>query len=397
MSGGMNQFNPARGLRDQGNGANDTAGQYGITLNAMPDPVILRNATVSIDPMYPKMDKGDEKYMLATKGFLALQDTRWNHQSTSEFRNDLDIVYYVDNFAGLYNKADSIIEIIEHLAYVGLVDNDVLPIENSGKDNTTTWSGKKTIRNTGNARILNGKLIFWDMPPPGATGAARGGVHHMTDVGENCNPAWTVPYDPIIHKGSPQLIYNAIKHLKPNPTATDAGLEAYANEWISAARKLAIVVATSAGADQNQRDSISALSNETLADLLLNPAANLLARGAGDLPPLASLPQKPFDTIQVHGGTVFSSNTDLFAEAIKSSLASRNSDGRTSRGFEPLTRALTPAQEINLMQLTAAEDLFFYQNKINSFYTNRIFGEAIMSCDPGKDFDIVPVRVLNSS
>lgn len=393
----MNQFNPARGLRDQGNGANDTAGQYGITLNAMPDPVILRNASVSVDPMYPKMDKGDEKYMLATKGFIALQDTRWNHQSTSEFRNDLDIVYYVDNFAGLYNKDDNIVEIIEHLAYVGLVDNDVLPIENSGKDNTTTWSGKKTIRNTGNARILNGKLIFWDMPPPGATGAARGGVHHMTDVGENCNPAWTIPYDPIIHKGSPQLIYNAIKKLKPNPTATDVGLEAYAIEWISAAKKVAIVVAAYAKVNPDILVDINNFSNKELADILLNPADNLMHRDAADLPPLASLPQKPFDTMQAHGGTVFSSNTDLFAEAIKNSIASRNSDGRMSRGFEPLARALSPIQELNLMQLTAAEDLFFYQNKINSFYTNRIFGEAIMSCDPGKDFDVVPVRVLNSS
>lgn len=391
---GFAAYDPARGLRDLGNGANDTSGSYGIVLNAMPDPVVLRDALSSKDPLYPKMDKNDDKYQLATKGLMAFSDTRWNHQSASPFRSDLDIVYYVDNFAGLYSKSDSLISIVSNLAYVGFVDNDVLPNENSSKDNTLSWSAKKTFRNTGNKRILAGNLIFWDLKP--SDPSVKGGAAGMADMAANYCPMWTLPYDESIHRGCPQLIYAALTDPRYNVANTvDSGLKDYAEKWIEAVKNAAVVLAVASGSAQNGAvaTAINGMTSNRVAELLLNPASNLLFNKA--LPPIGALQITAPSTVD-NSGTIFPSNTDLFAAKLKASLALNNVPPPTG-GFVLVDQQLSTEQQVNLKQLSAAEDLFFFNNKINGFYTNRVVGQAIVSSDPSKDGEMIPVRVLCTS
>jgi hypothetical protein len=233
------------GLRDAGNGANDTAGAYGFVLNAYPDREKTREAQTAKaeQSMYPPVSPHDPRYRLAVKGMHAFKDMRWNHISESEFRNDIDMVNYMDNLAGLFSKSEKPWQILPHLTYVGVVKNDVLNMEGAGKDNTLGWSEKSTRRHTGNARMMSGQAYYWDLPPTNNE-MYSGGASKMDDVPEGQLPIWTMPYDPVIHRGSPELIYRAITEMSGKAEYSEYLLHKQSLKWLDAVINSGLVVAS---------------------------------------------------------------------------------------------------------------------------------------------------------
>jgi hypothetical protein len=245
--GGFGDQDPARGLRDLGSGANDRSGSYGFVLNAAPDPIKIREAQLASNPMYPKQDASDPKYRIAVKGTLGFIDLRWKHQQSSEFRDDVDTVYYISDLAGQYAKGMFPWQIVETTAYMGVVDNDILTLEGTGKDNTLSWSSAATIRHTGSRRIHAGRYVFWDPEPLRAEGAASmNGAAKMADMPANASPLMTQPWDPAIHKGSPTLLLNILTAPPDSqfsdPRFADYGLNMLANQWLDSVIGTSLVV-----------------------------------------------------------------------------------------------------------------------------------------------------------
>lgn len=422
-------------LRDVGNGGNDTAGSYGFVINAAPDKVILDEAQVNPNPMYPKVDINDERALLAHKGLHAFVDVTWKHNSTSEFRSDIDTVKYICDFAGLYSSNEEPWQLIHKLAYVGVVRNDVLRDKGAAKDNTLDWSAKRTSRNTGNRPIMAGQHVYWDLPPKpdknGQLDQSRGAAL-MSDMPANANPAWTMPYDPIIHKGSPTLIKRALGTF-PNPDDPDAnrfldqrypdyGLHRHSTEWIDAVLRSAIVAVASisntrdlsvmigAGGlltkllamvkDKNSPDRVRFLQayldplGQAQNSLTLNQS-NFIFKTEDAMPKI--IPDAEHDRKVNTTGTVFEPNSHIYRTMWGEATGGLDSFADMNSFDKAQPAASSPQKEIVACQLTAAEDMFYFTALVNGFYTNRVIELHLTSSDPGKDYDSVPSGIIGAS
>jgi hypothetical protein len=244
---------PMRGLRDLGSGANDRSGAFGFVINAMPDPVKTREAQMSSNPMYPRVDPSDPKYRVSTKGCIGFIDKRWTHLPTSEYREDIDMIVYLDNLAGQYDESTEPWMLVDNLAYVGVVKTDVLSIDvRAGSENTLGWSDASTIRHTGLSRLRAGQKVYWDVPPKRGNPKEppHKGASDMRDMPANYEPLMTMPYDPVIHKGSPTLFYRALT-APANPSSrdpssfstgtSDFGVRLIAEEWLTGVISIGLV------------------------------------------------------------------------------------------------------------------------------------------------------------
>lgn len=426
-----------RGLRDVGNGGNDTAGSYGFVINSEPDTTILGEAQVNPDPMYPKIDVSDERSLLSHKGLHAFIDVTWKHNSTSEFRSDIDKIKYIDDLAGQYSSNMEPWQLVNRLAYVGVVRNDVLREKGAAKDNTLDWSAKRTSRNTGNKPLMAGQYVYWDIPPKaqnrGEAEPSRGAAQ-MADMPANANPIWTMPYDPILHKGSPGLIKRALAVFPAEAGDEDAGrfkdprfpdhaLHRHSNELVDALIRTSIVLLASMAGPQGMKQAttpevligrmfsmIKEKNNKERVNFLaayldpLGGATNLQALGQSNFifkseAALPKLQDDPEHNRKVNvTGTVFEPNSHVY----------RTMWGEKSDGFEGFSltssfdssqsaKKFTPEQEVTICQLTAAEDTFYFTALVNGFYTNRVIEVPITSADPGKDYDSVPTRIIGPS
>ncbi len=417
-----------RGLRDVGNGGNDTAGSYGFVINSAPDKVIIDAAQLNPDPMYPKIDVNDERSLLSHKGLHAFLDTTWTHQPSSEFRSDIDTVKYIDDFAGTYSSNLEPWQLVTRLAYTGVVRNDVLRDKGAAKDNTLDWSAKRTSRHTGTRTIMAGQYVYWDLPSKadqnGALDPARGAAH-MADMPDNASPAMTMPYDPILHKGTPTLIKRALginimaddpdNGRFNDPRYTEYGLFRQSQEWIDAVIRSAIVLTKSlqgVSSDAVIQRMMAMVSDKTNADRVnftkayIDPLgdaisldsigqSNFLLKDQSALPKLCADPEH--DRKMAVTGTVFQPNSDAY----------RTMWGEKVEGFEDFQSSssfdirdeqeATYEKTLIACQLTAAEDLFYFTALINGFYTNRIIELPLTSADPGRDYDSVPVNIIGPS
>lgn len=423
------------GLRPLDNGANDTAGSYGFVINARPDKVITDQAqSDNPNPMYPRMDKNDEKYVLSTKGFVAFIDKTWTHNSTSPFRSDIDTIPYMDNLAGLYNKGLEPWQLVSRIAYAGIVRNTILATEGTGKDGTNDWSAKRTIPNTSNTRWPAGAPLYYDPPPLGV----EGGAAKMSDQPKNSNPLWVMPYDEILHKGSPYLISRALgveKHPSDGGRFSDTkypdhALSRHANHWLTATINTGIVLIASLLSQNELQDQLQdpdslickalamtentdSVNRKTFAENLLCPlganpsstqqlsATRLFAESADDLPNL-QIEEEHDRKVRVSGST-FTPNSELYGVfqnsfvgtygSVNSFEVHADSDLMTISSKQTLTNR----QKLVAAQITAAEDGFYFTRLVNSFYTDRVFCTTFTSADPGFGADVVPIRIMGHS
>jgi len=404
------------GLRDAGNGANDTGGNYGFVINAEPDKEITRQAQTAKESecMYPPVSVHDEKYQISYKGLHAFKDMRWSHASESEFRNNIDMVNYMDNVAGLFAKGEKPWQIIQHLSFPGTVKNDVLSIEGAGKDNTLGWSEKATVRHTGNRRMMSGQLYYLDLPPLGDE-MYSGGASKMADMVPRALPLWTMPYDPAIHRGSPELIYRALTdEAMTNQNRTEYLLHKQARKWLSAVINTSLVTGamlltatlgedtTAAFAQQvvellRAPQQRTAFENE-LVRTLLDPTGRIGGTGGANLfyPDLQHLPKtKLLPNRYAITGTTFPANSQNYEEYFADRNAGFNlANLPQTLSFDEGNTPNEPWQmDFNRRHLMAAENMFYTTVEVNGFYTNRVRGMVITSVDPGKDFDKVPMRI----
>jgi hypothetical protein len=323
---------PARGLRDLGSGANDRSGAHGFVINAQPDPVKTREAQVATNPMYPRMDTSDPKYRVSVKGCIAFVDKRWTHLPTSEYREDIDMIVYLDNLAGQYDDSTEPWQLVDNLAYVGIVKNDVLSLDiRAGSENTLGWSDASTIRQTGPYRIRAGFKVYWDVPPKRTNPKepAHRGASEMKDLPANSEPLMTMAYDPVIHKGSPTLFWRAL-HTPPqggstspmsfSPGTSDFGVRLIAEEWLTSAIGVGLIVMLCAmeDADNNRYRNPETFEHRALLSLLAaieNGKTPFQQDGVGPLPGPSTLRKKIMDRLLNPMGSDANAsleNTNLF-------------------------------------------------------------------------------------
>ena len=400
-------------LRDVGRGGNDTAGVYGTTHNARPDPVHQKSIARNLSPLYKQPNMRDDKYATARKGTLSWVDTRVDNRQGASI-NETDMVWYNNQLNGSFTKGkDEPWALVDHLFIPGVIQDDVLVAEGSSKANTLQRSGKLTILNTGPQRIMAGQRIYWDLPPPSDEATTLvGGAALVPAYEEGAEFLWTMPYDDTIHRGTPAVLHKALTERTTIPGAhSDHGIERYGEEMFQAATATAFValgalletlgdgnlpgtredflhvahrVMGFAKTGRNNRDDQATAFRARFIKQWLQPHTNLLFTD-----PAATLTNigRGFEAT---GGTTFRPSLEPLSitehEKVRplepSSIAPRNMENIWMR-------------RANLTQLMAAEELFFYTNKMREFYSKRIIFEALTSADSGKDMDVVFVRMFS--
>lgn len=254
----------------------------------------------------------------------------------------------------------------------------------------------------------------------------------MSDMPANANPAWTMPYDPIIHKGSPTLIKRALGTF-PNPDDPDAnrfldqrypdyGLHRHSTEWIDAVLRSAIVAVASisntrdlsvmigAGGlltkllamvkDKNSPDRVRFLQayldplGQAQNSLTLNQS-NFIFKTEDAMPKI--IPDAEHDRKVNTTGTVFEPNSHIYRTMWGEATGGLDSFADMNSFDKAQPAASSPQKEIVACQLTAAEDMFYFTALVNGFYTNRVIELHLTSSDPGKDYDSVPSGIIGAS
>jgi hypothetical protein len=91
--------------------------------------------------------------------------------------------------------------------------------------------------------MMSGQAYYWDLPPTNNE-MYSGGASKMDDVPEGQLPIWTMPYDPVIHRGSPELIYRAITEMSGKAEYSEYLLHKQSLKWLDAVINSGLVVAS---------------------------------------------------------------------------------------------------------------------------------------------------------
>lgn len=387
-------------LRDLGRGTNDTAASYGSIIHGTPDPVQINHALTNSNPLYPKLtDTSSPTYQKAWKNLYTFTDSQINNRPTGVGSPDIDHIWYMQCLNGLYDKTrDAPYVLADRLNVLGLTEDDILAQEGAATSGTILVTGKSTTTNTGPHTIQGGQYYYLDFPSTDPQKMYTGGCSMMSGVPEKFLCLWTMPYDLKLHRCTPIGLHKALTEYN-NQRDSDFGQRINAEGFLNATIESVVValgllnkrgvigdgVLEEALNDMGRPDFI-----QTFADAWLHPMKDggreLLGNGIDDLPNFTSSVSEDIFA----GGSAFLPTSILAAKAKPKQF------GKQYKGpANLLQREDLPSvgKKLVAAQITSAENLCFFANQANSFFTRRIKGKAITSADPSKDFDTTAVGI----
>jgi len=403
------------------NGESDVAGHFRITINARPNHELLKKRRNNKNPLFPHLSLTDRRHKAAHKGLLAFQIVTPHNGAFTEqpigWNFDHGTVTYIDNLNSLFNAGDEkrLWAYTDNIRILGIVERDVgsepLAVTGTPKNNNIAASGTMTIPNVGPYTITAGQKIMWEMPAKRGAGN-NSSVNKISSMETDLVPLMPVPYIPSVHKGSPEMIYNALNLGSGGSGAKMHGMNVGdssrfkddAHDVMDSIKAILLV-------------GMMTLEKETSGNEMSDDAVKNLwsALKVGSYQDSFTVKFrdalfKPFDNF------IFPRQapelSDLQSEAV------RAANGRARPGGSENENILVPDDdtEMNvLMPSSGWDDMVNFKKKINimqtrAFHTlyrgiasfetrfrDRIFGVAYSTGSPGKDFDVLLAMSGNGS
>lgn len=422
-------------LRQYGRGVNDTAEGVGVSFNAEPDYTELGARDREASPLYPPLRvRGSPKDQYAYKHHPAWQDRAIDNTIHDELGPHVDKVLYQASLNGAYRRgADHPYQLAERMVPLGLIGDDILMTEGTSKDGVIKATGKYTMPNTGTETLNDGTFFYYDYPPSEEGMMYAGGCSRMEHVPDGYLCLWTQPWHPDLHRCVPIGLQWALdqKDVKSSNYGQYLNARGLVQATASAAITFLGVLAQdntfnaaflrkSGGAFANVLDAlieslrdersrldvkpelIEAFTKHWLAPLGISKSkdaattSNILFNDEVRIGPV--FPQADWFDADVPRGESLYRGGSAF---IPSSILSQNVRGFDQTAYVPRPAALSArVGEISESggnyknfiahhQITSSENLCYYANRANTFYTRRIGGMTRTSAAPAKEMDVL--------